>query len=410
MAAAPVVLFLTAVWAAGFVAIYTRPHSRVEASRWIYANVPRGSVLANEHWDDGLPLRVDGKDGFGGWYKGIEITNYDEDTPEKLDKLVRATGLGRLRHPLQQPALRLDPAPADALPDDDALLRAAVRGRARATSRSPSSPRIRDCSASSTSPTRAPKRRSRSTTIPRSTSSGRRADFDAAEVRSKLSEGIDWENIQRLTPLQATRAKGTLMLSPTDQAVYQDGGTWSAIFSLDAWQNQLPVLAWVLIVELLGLVAAPLCLVVLRRLADGGYAVAKTLGLLLTAWLAWLLASARIAPFGLPAVAIGLGVLALISAGAAGPALAIGRCRFVPRALAAAARRGGRLLAAVPRRARHPLQQPGPLASGAGRREADGLRLPERGRQVAPTSRRTTRGSPAATSTTTTSASSWWRR
>ena len=46
----------TFLWAFAFTRIYARPHSRVQASYWIYENVPRGSVIANEHWDDGLPL------------------------------------------------------------------------------------------------------------------------------------------------------------------------------------------------------------------------------------------------------------------------------------------------------------------------------------------------------------------
>jgi hypothetical protein len=47
------------------------------------------SVLANEHWDDGLPLRVDGRDGFSNWYRGLasspsgQMNNYDNDTLEK---------------------------------------------------------------------------------------------------------------------------------------------------------------------------------------------------------------------------------------------------------------------------------------------------------------------------------------
>jgi len=64
--------------------VYRRPHTRIEASRWIYDNIPCGSALANEHWDDGLPLRVGGKDGFGGCYKGIEFQHYHADNAQKL--------------------------------------------------------------------------------------------------------------------------------------------------------------------------------------------------------------------------------------------------------------------------------------------------------------------------------------
>ncbi|HUE40130.1 MAG TPA: NHL repeat-containing protein, partial [Candidatus Binatia bacterium] len=77
---------LTAAWAVAFTAIYRRPISRVEASRWIYRNVPAGATIANEHWDDGLPLAVD--DFPRGSYRGIELHLYDEDTVSKRSTLI----------------------------------------------------------------------------------------------------------------------------------------------------------------------------------------------------------------------------------------------------------------------------------------------------------------------------------
>jgi len=41
-----------------FLAIYSRSHSRVSASEWIFDQVPSGSVLSCEHWDDCLPLPI----------------------------------------------------------------------------------------------------------------------------------------------------------------------------------------------------------------------------------------------------------------------------------------------------------------------------------------------------------------
>ena len=76
-----------ALWAMAVFGIYLRPNTRVAASRWIYANVPAGSILANEHWDWGLPLAVDGQNPFNGLYAGFDMANYDADTPAKRDKL-----------------------------------------------------------------------------------------------------------------------------------------------------------------------------------------------------------------------------------------------------------------------------------------------------------------------------------
>ncbi len=84
--AAWTVVALTAAWALAFTAIYRRPMSRVEASRWIYANAPAGSTLAIEHWDDGLPLPV--RDVRRVPYRTIELRLYDEDTEAKRRTLV----------------------------------------------------------------------------------------------------------------------------------------------------------------------------------------------------------------------------------------------------------------------------------------------------------------------------------
>ncbi|MBM3208803.1 phospholipid carrier-dependent glycosyltransferase [Candidatus Shapirobacteria bacterium] len=64
------------IWPLSFVSIYAKPHSRVLASRWINQNIPPGSKLAVEHWDDSLPL-------FGGHnYQFLEMPMYEPDTSE----------------------------------------------------------------------------------------------------------------------------------------------------------------------------------------------------------------------------------------------------------------------------------------------------------------------------------------
>lgn len=83
----------TVAWGSGFYSIYTRPHTRIAASSWIYANVPNRSVVANEHWDWGLPLRIEGQDGFratgiGPTFTGLTMEHYNEDTPEKRAQLI----------------------------------------------------------------------------------------------------------------------------------------------------------------------------------------------------------------------------------------------------------------------------------------------------------------------------------
>lgn len=84
---------ISIIWTQSFVSIYTRPHPRVSASMWIYKNIPSGSTIGNEHWDDPQPLYNTG--GNPTDYKGIELTLYYPDSdPNKwkkmADKLERA--------------------------------------------------------------------------------------------------------------------------------------------------------------------------------------------------------------------------------------------------------------------------------------------------------------------------------
>lgn len=82
------VLALTYFWGTAMVGVYLRPHTRILGSQWIFTHVAPGSTIANEHWDWGLPLRLGGRDPFENTYRGLTLTLYDEDTPEKREKLL----------------------------------------------------------------------------------------------------------------------------------------------------------------------------------------------------------------------------------------------------------------------------------------------------------------------------------
>src|SRR5262249_51002846 len=80
----------TFCWAYAFTRIYTRPHSRITASRWIYQNIPPGSTISAEQWDDGLPLNLDGHS--ASQYVGVEMPPYAEDDPIKYTGFQGADG------------------------------------------------------------------------------------------------------------------------------------------------------------------------------------------------------------------------------------------------------------------------------------------------------------------------------
>ncbi len=123
--------------------------------------------------------------------------------------------------------------------------------------------------------------------------------YSEALARSYFDK-IDLENTIMMWPKQVSAAPTALMLSAEEAARQQAGGTWSQMFDEDAPQNRsqlLSVLVWLLAVELLGLIAFPLAFVALRGLADRGYGVSKTLGVLLLAWLSWIGPSLKLVPY-----------------------------------------------------------------------------------------------------------------
>ena len=327
-----VVVIATMLWGWGFLAIYRRPLTRIDASKWIYANVPEGSVVANEHWDDGLPLSLDGKSGFkpSGAYYGLtqadgrrdgQIENYGEDSPEKREALYRwlndadilVLSSNRLwgsiprlpmRFPMTKEYYRL-------LFDEKLGFELAARFT--------SFPTIFGIAFDDTGAEEAfsvydhPEVR-----IYRKT-----PQYSEALVRSYFDQ-IDLENTIQMWPKQVTQAPTALLMTPAEAAVQQAGGTWSEIFDEGSLLNRssvLSVLAWLALLFVLGLAAFPIAFVVLRPLPDRGYGIARTLGILMLAWLSWFAPALKLAAFSRSWIALCLGLLAGFTA------LVAWRCR-----------------------------------------------------------------------------------
>ena len=104
------------------------------------------------------------------------------------------------------------------------------------------------------------------------------------------------------------------MLTPQAKEAQQSGGTWSGIIKLGSWTNRFPVVAWLLLLEVITLAALPLTLFLFAPLADRGAVLAKLLGILLVAYVAWLLASLGWVGFSRVSVLAGLLTVGSLSA------------------------------------------------------------------------------------------------
>ncbi len=76
-----------AVWTLAFLAIYARPHSAVTASRWFHENVPDGTRVLEQDWDEGFPFSFPGQPAER--YPTVMFGFYEEDSPAKMAKLAR---------------------------------------------------------------------------------------------------------------------------------------------------------------------------------------------------------------------------------------------------------------------------------------------------------------------------------
>ena len=122
--------------------------------------------------------------------------------------------------------------------------------------------------------------------------------YNSAETR-RILESVDLSQVKAMNPLEATRATNGMMLTAAEWAAQRAGGTFSEVFAIDGPLSTRPWLAavvWAAAVVLLGWLAFPLAFVSLRGLPDRGYGLARVLGLLVVSYLPWLAASLKLLP------------------------------------------------------------------------------------------------------------------
>ncbi len=337
----------TLFWAWAVFSIYRRPHTRVAASRWIYKHVTEGSTVANEHWDWGLPLRIDGRDPFGEMYTGFEMEHYHEDTPEKRAQLYewldRADYIFLASNRLYASISRLP----NRYPLTTAYYRALFAGQlgfeleADFTSYPALGPFVFPDQENPFPLMEADydhQQRPVEVNLPPAEESFsvydhprvlifRKTEAYSRQLVASVLGDIDVEKAAHgLKPTEATPLyyrpfawlKGLLPFgessvsqasarqfspaSPDDPIGYREaiwreqqrGGTWSGMFDRDGLLNQKPGLAavaWWAAATVLGWLAFPLLFVALPGLRDRGYGFARLLALLLIAYLTWLTAS-----------------------------------------------------------------------------------------------------------------------
>jgi YYY domain-containing protein len=300
-----IVIGMTFFWAIASTSIYTRTNTRVAASRWIYAKVADSETLGVEHWDDVLPLRVDGKDYYRD-HQGVLLELYGEDTIEKRELMVEwmdqvdyiVLSSNRLYGSIPRLPMRF--------PLTTKYYEWLFNGQLgfEQVEEFTSYPQFLGITINDDNAEEAftvydhPK-----VTIFRKTS-----EYSHDNI-VKLFNSVDLTEVLRLKPIDATASRRQFQMTPVELAANRAGGTWSNLFNQNDLANRFPVLIWLVMVWGIGILAFPFTYVVFRSFADRGYSFAKALGVLFAAWFGWTLSSYHILPFGRLPIFFGLVVM-----------------------------------------------------------------------------------------------------
>ncbi len=324
-----VTLGWTIFWALAFVAgVYGTEHSWIIASRWIYDHVPDGSVLATEHWDDDLPLGLPepGANIGAHGYRLVELPMYEDDNEQKYNQI--RSRLSEADYIVLSTNRLYGAVPnlPERYPMSTRYYQLLFAGElgfekvAEFTTYPRLGPFVFNDDASD-----------ESFTVydhPKPIVFQKVRELSAMEWNSLLGDSWDgairgyvgeptplarlWGATSRPAspPSESEEGKTLLLDQPVDQLPVIDDFRWNGLANR---YHLFAVVFWWLAVVLVGLVAWPVTFVIFRHLSDRGYILAKSLGLIIVAYLVWITASLRLLRNSLPTIILALALLAVLS-------------------------------------------------------------------------------------------------
>ncbi|MDA3872618.1 MAG: DUF2298 domain-containing protein, partial [Kiritimatiellae bacterium] len=285
----------TGLYALAFFNMYRQPHPRIEASEWLLEQLASGGSVVSEHWDDALPLRLDG---FASDHARIHFDQLDVYHAESPDKLLRMIGQieqadylvlssTRASHslprmPLRYPVMTRFYAQLDQADHPLGLQQVArfhhspgLAGFRLNTLQAEEALRVYD--------------------HPLVRIYEKTPDFDPDALYNVLARDIDFERIPDIRYLQAGENQG--WFTPDQLERRRQGPTWIDRFSPESIGAQSPILIWSLALFLLGPVSFPIVAYAFPTLRDRGASICRILGLCLISALAWWPAALEILSF-----------------------------------------------------------------------------------------------------------------
>ncbi len=310
--AAAAVVGLTAFWGLAFVnGVYNTDHPRLEASRWMAENLPEGSAISAQIWDDALPLGIPGSDPARFTIVALDPFRPDAAVDQatgqgKVDELIAS--LDQLDYVVEASNRVYDSVPRfparypatvayyDALFDGSLGFEEIARFR---TAPSLLGIEIADHQAEETF------------TVydhPTVTIWQKTPDFSVARAEALLNPASA-RRAPDVPPSDA--ATNTLLLTPDRAESIETGATFSELFDDDGPTGTYTWLWWLLWLQLASLATLPWSTALFARLPDKGIGLSKVLGFSVVGLGVWLTVSWEIAPFSAGLAWVWLAAIAL---------------------------------------------------------------------------------------------------
>ena len=297
-------LGVTAIWAFGFVSIYSSEHTRIAASEWIFDNVEPGSTLTAESWDDALPLRLEGETNA---YTIQSLDIYGDLPPEEKvaylhetfqsvdyivmssDRLIYSVDNLPWRYAVQNEYYRR-------LLDGQLGFQLVYQAESR--------PELFGIEYDDSDA-------DESFTVydhPRVMVFKRVEALTLEDFRERLLWGVNqpWE------PVRYAPRQWLLLDQPVGERESVDDIGWNAAA---VESGVAATILWLLAIEMFGLAVLPGSAVIFARTPDRGALATRLIGVLAVGWLAWIGASLGLWPASTPTVLVFIGIIAAASWG-----------------------------------------------------------------------------------------------
>ncbi|MCL0044231.1 DUF2298 domain-containing protein [Dehalococcoidia bacterium] len=306
------VVVTTAFYALSFESIYSRPHTAVQASEWVNANVPyTTAILTDNHWDEGIPNL--------GRYRVSQLPMFEGDSANKMKSVASKLASAEYLIFYSNRTYGAIARTPERYPFSSSYYRLLFSGDLgyRLEKSFSSYPRFLGVTFVDNPFSRAgvptPELIKTRNSSPLTLNLGY-ADNDAITYDHPLVLVFRNEDKQRseqlldllLTPAVPNEAKTGSMLTTEEWSTQQNGGTWSQLFNQNSLANRFPVLTWIFLVEAISLITLPLGFIVFHGLRDRGYLLTKSMAILLLAYFPWLMASLGIMDYGGPSIYLGM--------------------------------------------------------------------------------------------------------